>query len=100
MVRAIPFGKLQKIWAVFWDGAFLVFFVCSVYSAQSAPDFVACRSSTTSNFLVLCLCARFPPECFVLIVNTPIVLITDHVLMNKNVYKLVEHDCPGERSPE
>ena len=30
-----------------------------------------------------------------LIVNTPIVLITDHVLMNKNVYKLVEQDCPG-----
>ena len=35
-----------------------------------------------------------------LMVNTTDVLITDHVLMNKNMYKLVEHDCPGERSPE
>ena len=35
-----------------------------------------------------------------LMVNTPDVLITDHVLMNKNMYKLVEHDCPGERGPE
>ena len=38
--------------------------------------------------------------CVNLIVNTPDLLITDHVLMNKNMYKLVEHDCPGERGPE
>ena len=35
-----------------------------------------------------------------LMLNTPDVLITDHVLMSKNMYKLVEHDCPGERGPE
>ena len=30
MVPAIPFGKLQKIWAVFWgDAIFLLFLVCS-----------------------------------------------------------------------
>ena len=30
MVSAIPFGKLQKIWAVFWgDAIFLLFLVCS-----------------------------------------------------------------------
>ena len=48
--------------------------------------FVACRSSTTSNFLVLCLCTRFPPGYFVLMINTPDMLIIDHVLMNKNMY--------------
>ena len=30
MVRAIPFGKLQKIWAMIWgDADFLIFLVCS-----------------------------------------------------------------------
>ena len=30
MLRAIPFGKLKKIWAVIWvDANFLLFLVCS-----------------------------------------------------------------------
>ena len=30
MVRAIPFGKLQKIWAVIWDNAIFLIFEVSL----------------------------------------------------------------------
>ena len=33
MVRAIPFGKLKKTWAVIWgDAIFLLFLICSADS--------------------------------------------------------------------
>ena len=42
MFRAIPFGKLQKLWAVFCDDVvFLLFLVCS-----ADLDIVCCESSS------------------------------------------------------
>ena len=58
MVRAIPFGKLQKIWAVIWGDAFF----STLFSLFSWFGYiVAGRPPTTSNSIVLCSCPNYHP---------------------------------------
>ena len=53
-------GRLQKIWAVFWgDATFSTLF--SLFS-WFGIYFVASRSPSTSNFILLCSCTKFPPN--------------------------------------
>ena len=62
IVHAIPFGKLQKIWALIWGESTFQLFLASC----SADVDILCGGSFSysSNFIVLCLCTRFPPGWF------------------------------------
>lgn len=65
---------LLKTWAVIsWEAIFVLFLVCSVDLDILYMYIVAGHCPTMSNFIVLCLCLRFPPGWFVLnlMVSTP-----------------------------
>ena len=63
MVRAIPFGKRQKIWAAIWGESNFPLFECL---QLILIQFVATdRSPTLSNFIVLCFYTRLQPGWFV-----------------------------------
>ena len=57
MVRAIPFGKLQKIWAIIWNDAIFLFFQVSLADVDIFYS--------DSNFRNLAFnCFMFVPEIF------------------------------------
>ena len=63
MVRVIPSGKRQEIWAVIWGESTFPTFECL---QLILIHFVATdRSPTLSNFIVLCFYTRFQPGWFV-----------------------------------
>ena len=67
--RHFRFGKLQKIIVVSWDHEILLLFL--VCWADLDMLCISGRSPTASNFLVLCLCTRNPPEWQVLMLSNP-----------------------------
>ena len=62
MVRAIPFGKLQKIWAVIRGDA--IFLLVEVSLADVDIFYNIIPSPATSHLIVLCLCLKFPTGWF------------------------------------